>query len=139
MQGLSITQLVMGQKASFSKTVSEADIYMFAGVSGDFNPAHINQEAAEASRFKQRIAHGVLTASFISTVIGMHLPGPGSIYLEQSLKFKAPVFIGDTIKATVEVIELILEKNKVCLKTICINQKGIVVLEGEALVMPPKV
>ncbi|MCF6767266.1 MaoC family dehydratase [Thiotrichales bacterium 19S11-10] len=139
MQGLNITQLVMGQKASFSKTVSEADIYMFAGVSGDFNPAHINQEAAEASRFKQRIAHGILTASFISTVIGMHLPGPGSIYLEQSLKFKAPVFIGDTIKATVEVIELMLEKNKVCLKTICINQKGIVVLEGEALVMPPKV
>ncbi|MCF6776604.1 MaoC family dehydratase [Thiotrichales bacterium 19X7-9] len=137
MIGQNITQIKIGQKASFSKTITETDIYLFAGVSGDLNPAHINEEKAKNTRFKKRIAHGMLTASFISTVIGMQLPGPGTIYLEQSIRFKAPVYIGDTIKAVVEITALDIDKNRVQLDTFCYNQDGELVVEGNALVMPP--
>ncbi|MGN1413590.1 MAG: MaoC family dehydratase [Anaerovoracaceae bacterium] len=133
-----INTLTIGQKAAFSKTVSEADIYNFAGVSGDFNPAHVNAVYAENSPFKERIAHGILSASFISNVIGNQLPGMGSIYLGQTLKFLRPVHIGDTITAEVEVSEIIKEKNKIVLKTTCTNQNGEVVVNGEAIIMPPK-
>lgn len=138
MIGKTIDELKLGDKASFQKTVSETDVYLFAGVTGDFNPAHINQVESEKTMFKGRIAHGILSAGFISTVLGMYLPGPGTIYMGQDLKFLAPVRIGDTIKAEVEVIEMIPEKNRVRLRTTCTNQEGIIVTDGTALVMPPK-
>lgn len=138
MNGKTIRELAVGDKASFSKTVSEVDVYNFAGVTGDFNPAHIDQTYAENSLFKKRIAHGILSAGFISTVIGTKLPGPGAIYLKQNLKFTAPVYYGDTITAEVEVIARDEDKNRVTLKTTCRNQDDKVVIEGEALVMPPR-
>ena len=136
MSGKAIVNLKVGDNAEFTKTVSETDIYLYAGVSGDFNPAHINEEYAKKTFFKTRIAHGMLSASFISTVIGMKLPGPGTVYLDQSLKFLAPVRIGDTITARAEIVEIMAEKNKVRLKTTCTNQNEIIVLEGEAVVSP---
>jgi len=138
MSGKAIGNLKVGDNAEFAKTVSETDIYLYAGVSGDFNPAHINEEYAKNTFFKTRIAHGMLSASFISTVIGMKLPGPGTVYLDQSLKFLAPVRVGNTITARAEIVEIMAEKNKVRLKTTCTNQDEIVVLEGEAIVSPPK-
>jgi 3-hydroxybutyryl-CoA dehydratase len=138
MQGKTIEELVLGQSAQFSKTISESDVYLYAGITGDFNPAHINQAYAEKTRFKTRIAHGMLTAGFISNLLGTQLPGPGTIYLQQTLNFKAPVVFGDTVTATVEVIEILIEKKRVRLKTICTNQEGTVVLDGEAIVSPPR-
>ena len=136
--GYTLKQLEVGQRASFSKTVSEFDVYMFAGISGDFNPAHINQAYAEQTAFKTRIAHGMLSAGFISTVLGNQLPGTGTIYISQSMTFLAPVTIGDTITATAEVVEINAEKKRVRLKTVCTNQDGKEVLTGEALVSPPR-
>ena len=138
MHGKTIDELELGQSAQFSKTISESDIYLYAGITGDFNPAHINQAYAEKTAFKTRIAHGMLTAGFISNLLGTQLPGPGSIYLQQTLNFKAPVFIGDTVTATVEVIEILVDKKRVRLKTICTNQEGKVVLDGEAIISPPR-
>ena len=137
-KGLTIDQLEVGQKASFTKTVTEADVYNYAGVSGDFNPAHMNEEYAKNTAFKTRIAHGMLSAGFISAVLGTQLPGPGTIYLNQDLRFTKPVHFGDTITATITVEELIKEKNRAILKTVCTNQDGDVVVEGTAKVMPPK-
>ena len=137
-KGLTIDQLEVGQKASFTKTVTEADVYNFAGVTGDFNPAHMNEEYAKNTAFKTRIAHGMLSAGFISAVLGTKLPGPGTIYLNQDLIFTKPVQFGDTITATITVDELIKEKNRAILKTVCTNQDGDVVVEGTAKVMPPK-
>ena len=138
MLGQTIDQLNVGDRAEFAKTVTESDIGTFAGVTGDLNPAHINEEFAKKTMFKTRIAHGMLSAGFISAVIGTRLPGPGTIYMKQELKFVAPVKIGDTVTARVEVAELWPEKNRVRLKTTCANQDGRVVLEGEALVLAPK-
>jgi len=136
--GKSIDQIKVGDTAEFSKTVTETDIYLYAGITGDFNPAHVNEAYAKNTFFKTRIAHGMLTAGFISAVLANQLPGPGTIYLKQELSFLAPVRIGDTITARVEVLELIPEKNRVRLKTACINQNGVVVLTGESLMSPPK-
>ncbi|MGC9324758.1 MAG: MaoC family dehydratase [Desulfomonilia bacterium] len=138
MLGKTIEELKIGDFAEFSKTVTEADIYLFAGVVGDFNPAHVNEEYAKTTFFKTRIAHGMLSAGFVSTVIGMKLPGPGTIYMSQELKFLAPVRIGDTITAHVEVSEINSEKNRIRLTTYCMNQNGEKVLEGDAMVSPPK-
>lgn len=138
MIGLKINEIELGQKAYFQKTITESDVYLYSGITGDLNPAHINQVEAENSIFKGRIAHGMLTAGLISAVLGMKLPGPGTIYLKQDLKFTAPVKFGDTIKAEVEVIEIINERNRVKLKTECKNQNGETVLKGIAEVMPPK-
>jgi len=138
MIGLSIDKLSVGQSARFSKTITETDIYLYAGISGDFNPAHVNEQYAAKTFFKTRIAHGMLTASFISTLIGTILPGPGSIYMRQELNFLAPVKIGDTVTAIAEVVEIIADKKRVRLKTWCINQEGTTVLDGEALVSPPR-
>ena len=138
MIGRTIQELNVGDRAEFTKTVSESDVYLYAGVSGDFNPAHINERYAAKTFFKTRIAHGMLPAGFISAILGTRLPGPGTIYMHQTLSFKAPVLIGDTITAAVEVLEIDVEKNRVRLKTACENQDGVVVLEGEALVSPPK-
>ena len=138
MIGLSIDKLSVGQSARFSKTITETDIYLYAGISGDFNPAHVNEQYAAKTFFKTRIAHGMLTASFISTLIGTILPGPGSIYMRQELNFLAPVKIGDTVTAIAEVTEIIADKKRVRLKTWCVNQDGTTVLDGEALVSPPR-
>ncbi|MBW1607642.1 MAG: MaoC family dehydratase [Deltaproteobacteria bacterium] len=138
MIGKTIDKLNIGDTAEFAKTVSESDIYLYAGITGDFNPAHINEDYAKNTFFKTRIAHGMLSAGFISTVIGNELPGTGSIYVKQDLRFLAPVRIGDTITARVEVIEIMDGKNRVRLKTVCVNQEGTQVLDGEAIVSPPK-
>jgi 3-hydroxybutyryl-CoA dehydratase len=134
--GYKYEELTLGQSAVYARTVTEADILAFAGVSGDFNPVHINDELATASMFGGRIAHGMLSASFISTVFGMKLPGPGCIYLSQSLKFKAPVKIGDTVVTRCTIKELTPEKRKAKFDTVC-TVKGKVVLEGEADIMVP--
>jgi 3-hydroxybutyryl-CoA dehydratase len=138
MKGKTISELTIGEAAEFSKTVSETDVYLYAGVSGDLNPAHINESYAQNTFFKTRIAHGMIVAGFISAVLGTKLPGPGTIYLRQELNFKAPVRIGDTVTARVEVIEISTEKKRVRLKTTCVNQEGTLVLDGEAVVSPPK-
>lgn len=127
--------LYVGQKASLAKTITESDIVGFAGISGDFSPIHVNAEYAKATRFKGRIAHGLLTASLISAVLGTRLPGPGTVYLSQQLKFLAPVFLGDTIEATVEIVSIRPDKPIVTLKTECRNQRGEKVIEGEAVVL----
>jgi len=127
----------IGQTASISKTLSENDIYLFAGITGDFNPAHINAEYAKNTTFRKRIAHGILSSGLISAVIGMQLPGPGTIYLGQNLKFLAPVYIGDTVTATVQVNSIDEDKHRAILETKCINQDGITVITGEATVMLP--
>lgn len=138
MIGKTIDELKVGDRAEFTKTVSESDVYLYAGLTGDFNPAHINESYAEKTFFKTRIAHGMLSAGFISAILGTRLPGPGTIYIRQTLKFTAPVLIGDTITASVEVAEIITEKNRIRLKTVCENQNGVIVLDGEAEVSPPK-
>jgi 3-hydroxybutyryl-CoA dehydratase len=136
--GKRINELEIGQKEFVEKTISETDIYLYAGITGDLNPAHVNEEYAKNTFFKGRIAHGMLTAGLISAVLGMKLPGPGTIYMAQEMKFTAPVRIGDTIKAEGEVVELNKEKNIAVIKTTCTNQDGIVVLTGKATVKPPK-
>ena len=133
-----IDTIQIGDSASFTKTITEADITLFAGYSGDFNPAHINAVEAEKGMFHGRIAHGMLSAGFISAVLGMQLPGPGTIYMGQELRFVKPVYIGDTVTATCTVAEVVEEKNIVKLETICTNQNGDVVIKGMATVMPPK-
>ena len=127
-------ELGVGQTAEYSKTVTDADVMAFAGVTGDFNPVHVDAIAAAKTRFGGRIAHGMLGAGLISAAIANHLPGPGSIYLAQTLKFTAPVRLDDTITVTVEVIEL-LPKKRVRLSTRCRNQRGETVIEGEATVL----
>ena len=138
MTGKTIQEIRNGDTAQFAKTISESDVYLYAGVTGDFNPSHIDAEYAKGTSFKTRIVHGLLTAGFISTVLGNYLPGPGTVYLHQELHFKAPVRMGDTIQAVVEVVEVIEAKNRVRLKTTCANQDGTIVLSGEAVVSPPK-
>ena len=135
---MTIQEMKIGDHASVTKTVSETDVYLFAGITGDLNPAHTNEVAASKTMFKTRIAHGMLGAGFISVVLGMYLPGPGTIYMGQELKFTKPVHIGDTVTATATVEEIILEKNRVILDTTVVNQDGEVVIKGKATVMPPK-
>ncbi|WP_230203579.1 MaoC family dehydratase [Bacillus massiliigorillae] len=135
MQGIAYEDLKIGDEASFSKTISEADIYHFAGITGDFNPLHVDKEFAKTTIFKERITHGILTAGFISTVIGMKLPGVNTVYLSQNLNFLAPVKIGDTVTAQVKVIEKKDQKKIVRLQTIVKNQHDEMVINGEATVM----
>ena len=132
--GYYLEDLTVGMTDVYSKTVSEADIVMFAGISGDTNPVHLCQLFAEGTVFKERIAHGMLSASFISTVLGTRLPGPGCIYLSQNLRFRAPVKAGDTVVARVTVKEIDQEKKRVTLETVC-HVGDTVVIEGEALAM----
>ena len=136
--GLTMQQIQVGDVPTFTKTVTESDITLFAGFSGDFNPAHINAVAAEQSMFGRRIAHGMLSAGFISTVLGTQLPGPGTIYMAQELRFVKPVFIGDTVTAICTVVERNEEKNRLKLETVVENQNGEKVITGFATVMPPK-
>ncbi len=135
-EGFSVEEMNVGQSASMSKTVTEADIILFAGITGDFNPAHIDEEYAKQSMFKGRIAHGMLSAGFISATLAMKLPGPGTIYLGQNMKFKAPVKIGDTVKTTVTITDINLEKKIVKLDTVCtVGDTKVVV--GDCVMMKP--
>ena len=138
MIGKTIEELKVGDTAKFSKTISESDVYLFAGVTGDLNPAHVNEDYAKDTFFKTRIVHGMLSASLISTVIGTMLPGPGTVYMRQEVSFLAPVKFGDTVSAVVEVAEIIAEKKRVRLTTYCINQDNTKVVDGEAVVSPPR-
>lgn len=137
-QGKTIDQIDIGDSASFQKTISETDVYLFAGITGDYNPAHLNDIEAKNTIFGERIAHGLLSAGLISAVLGVQLPGPGTIYLGQDLKFLKPVKFGDTITAIVEVIEKNEDKNILKLKTKCVNQHNEDVITGVATVMPRK-
>ncbi len=127
----------VGQSASFSKTITESDVYTFAGLSGDMNPAHINEEYAKTTRFGGRIAHGMLSAGLISAVIGMQLPGPGTVYMGQTLKFLSPVRIGDTVTASVKVLSIDEARRRGVLETTCTNQDGTLLVSGEAKVLLP--
>ena len=137
LDGYFLEDLQPGMTASYARTVTEADVILFAGVSGDQNPVHLNQEFAEGTRFKGRIAHGMLTASFISTVLGNKLPGPGCIYVSQNLKFRAPVRCGDTVAATATIADIVLEKKRVIMQTVC-RVGDVTVIEGEAVLMVPR-
>lgn len=136
-QGFALEDLSVGMTATYSRTVTEADIVLFAGISGDANPVHMNEIYAQGTMFKGRIVHGMLSASFLSTAIATRLPGPGSIYVTQNLRFRAPVRIGDTVEARVTVVDIIAEKSRVALKTTC-SVGEVVVIDGDAVVMVPR-
>ena len=135
--GMCFEDLTVGLKASFGKTITEADVVLFAAVTGDTNPMHLNAEYAKTTVFGERIAHGMLAAGLITKVLGTQLPGPGTLYMSQTLKFRAPVRIGETVTATVEVLALHPEKHRATLRTVC-TVKGEPVLEGEAFVSVPR-
>jgi len=137
-KGKSIDELKIGESAELSRTITEEIVNDFARVTGDTNPVHTDQAYAEKTIFKGRIAHGVFSLGIFSSILGNILPGYGTIYLSQEVKFLAPVRIGDTITARVEVLELILEKNRAKFKTTCTNQDGKAVVDGTAWAMPPK-
>ena len=130
--------ICIGDKAFISKMITEEDVCVFAEISSDYNPVHLDHEYACSTRFQKRIVHGMLVASLISAVIGTKLPGQGTVYLSQTLNFRAPVLLGETVYAEVEVIDKIIAKNQIKLKTVCFNQDDKVVLDGEALVLVEK-
>ncbi|CAN5776725.1 MaoC family dehydratase [soil metagenome] len=130
-----IEDLTPGRSAQVAKTLTETDVVLFGGLTGDMNPMHMNEVAARASRFGGRVVHGMLSASLISAALGNQLPGPGAIYLGQTLRFTAPVRIGDTVTATVTVTSVDPEKRRVRLETVCTTQDGTVVVKGEAEVL----
>jgi len=138
MNGKTIHDISVGDTARFTKTITQADVTLFAGITGDFNPLHIDHEHARQTRFGQPVVHGALLAGLVSNVLGMQLPGPGALYASQSLAFKKPVFIGDTITAEAEVVEKIEDKNRVRFATRCIDQDGEIVASGESVLLPKK-
>jgi len=135
--GLSYDELEIGMKASFSKTITETDVYLFAGISGDFNPMHVNEEFARLTPFGTRIAHGALPQCLIAPVLGTILPGLGTIALEITTRFRSPTFFGDTVTATAEVVEKIEAKKRIRLVLLWTNQRGETIATGEAVVIPP--
>jgi 3-hydroxybutyryl-CoA dehydratase len=135
---LTMGDIEMGQTAFYTKTITEGDIFIFAGLTGDLNPIHIDENFAKNTKFKKRIAHGLVSVSLIGAAIGSELPGEGSVYVSQDVKFKSPVFPGDTITAKIEVIGMDAEKNRLTLKTTCENQDGLIVVDGTAVAMPAK-
>jgi 3-hydroxybutyryl-CoA dehydratase len=138
LEGKSIDEMKIGDSAQISKTITEEIVNEFARVTGDINPVHTDQTYAEKTRFKGRIAHGVYSLGLFSTLLGNILPGYGTIYLSQEVKFLAPVRVGDTITARVELVELLPEKNRVKFRTTCMNQDGTLVVDGFAWAMPPQ-
>ncbi len=134
----SIDQIKLNDTAFQVKTITERDVELFGEISNDLNPAHFDEEYASSTMFKHRISHGMLVGSLFSKVFGMDLPGEGSIYLSQSLSFRKPVYLNDTIKAEVTVKEIIKEKNRVWFDCVAYNQNDEIVILGEALIMPPK-
>ncbi len=135
--GLTYDEIELGMCASLENTVSEGDIQAFATITGDHNPVHLDAAYAAGTPFKGRISHGMLTASYISAVFGMRLPGPGAIYVTQTLNFRRPVWIDDRIRTTVTVVEMLPQKRRVRFECVCTNSEGKVVLEGEAMMMVP--
>lgn len=131
-----IEEIKVGMEVSYSQTITDSDIKSFAGISGDRNPVHLDEEYAENSRYKKRIAHGLMTASFFSALFGTKLPGEGCVYVSQSLKFKRPVYIDDTVIATVEVTTVDLNKRRVFFRTTC-KVKNKIVTDGEAELYVP--
>ncbi len=132
-----VALLTVGMTGKLSRTYRESDVTVFASITGDTNPAHLDEAFANESVFHGRIVHGFLTASLISAVLGTIFPGPGTIYLSQDLRFRRPVRFGDTITATVEVVEVLAYGSRVRLNTTCTNQRDEVVIDGSALVIPP--
>ena len=132
---MQFADLKIGQSAERTKVMTEALVNAYAELTGDFSPVHVDEEAAKKTRFGTRIAHGMLSAGFLSAVIGMDLPGPGTIWVKQELRFKQPVKLGDTITWRVEVRELFPEKKRATLSTLCRNQRGEVVIEGEGTIL----
>lgn len=137
-RGKSYDELEIGDEASFSKTISETDVYLFAGISGDFNPLHLDEEYARRTPFGARIAHGALPQSLIAPVLGMKLPGPGTVLVEIRCRFKAPTFFGDTVTAKAVVSQKIEGKRRVSMSLSWTNQRDEIIAEGEALVIPPR-
>jgi acyl dehydratase len=135
--GKGYNELEIGERASFSKTITETDVSLFAGISGDFNPLHMNEVYAKGTPFKTRIAHGALAQGLIAPVLGMKLPGLGTLLVEITCRFKAPTFFGDTITATATVAEKIEDKQWVVMDLKWSNQEGKSVAEGQAVVIPP--
>ena len=127
----------VGEFAEFTKVFTEEDVFLYAGISGDRNPVHVDKKFAAKTRFRERIAHGLLTAGTISAAIGMKLPGPGCLYLSQTLEFKATVRIGDEITARVEIVEVVSER-RLRMRTRCFNQDKVLVIDGEAMIVPPR-
>jgi 3-hydroxybutyryl-CoA dehydratase len=127
----------IGDSASISKTFTDDDVLTFANISGDKNPIHLDEDYAAKTRFGKRLVHGILTSGLISALLGMELPGPGSIYIKQTLNFRAPVFIGDTITVKVTVTNIRKDKPIITLDTICTNQDEILVIDGEAVLLTP--
>lgn len=134
---MKIEEIEIGMSASYSQTITDADIKSFAGISGDNNPVHMSDEFAQSSRFKKRIAHGLLSSSFFSSLFGTKLPGEGCVYVAQSLNFKHPVYIGDTVTASIMVISIDIQKSRVHFKTSC-KVGGRVVIDGEAEIYIPE-
>jgi acyl dehydratase len=128
---------IVGDTASINKNFSEDDVLAFAEISGDKNPIHLDDDYAANTRFGKRLVHGILTSGLISALLGMHLPGPGSIYIKQILNFRAPVFIGDKITASVTITNIREGKPILTLETICKNQEGVIVIDGEAILLAP--
>jgi acyl dehydratase len=139
MTGRTIEEITVGEVAELARTITAETVREFVDATGDDNPLHSDPTFAATTRFGQVIAPGILTGGLISAVIGTRLPGPGTLYLSQNFRFLRPVWIGDTITARVEVAEILRERNRVCLRTVCLNQAGEAVIEGEAWVMPSKV
>ncbi len=138
MKRFTIEEMRIGDSASLTRRFTEADVAGFAAVSGDCNPAHMDEAYARTTMFKTRIVHGMLVGSLFSAILGTDLPGLGSIYTHQTLKFTKPVYLNDEITATVTVRELVLEKNRVIFDCLAVNQNGETVIVGEATIMPPK-
>ncbi len=134
---LPIERIEIGMEVSYSQTITDADIKTFSGISGDKNPVHMSDEYAEKSRFKKRIAHGLMSASYFSALFGMKIPGEGCVYVSQSLQFKRPVYLGDTVTATVVVKAVDLKKRRVFFRTIC-KVKNKIVIDGEAELFVPQ-
>ena len=131
-----LEEIKIGMNVSYSQTITDADVKAFSGISGDRNPIHLDEQYAEKSRYKKRIAHGLMTASYFSALFGTKIPGEGCVYVSQSLNFKRPVYIGDTVVATVEVISVDLAKKRVFFRTTC-KVKNKVVTDGEAELFVP--
>ena len=133
-----LEKIEVGMEASYSQTITDCDVKCFAGISGDHNPVHVCEDYANKSRYKKRIAHGLISASFFSALFGTKLPGPGCVYVSQSLKFKKPVYLNDTVTATVIVENIDIEKRRIFFKTIC-KVKNTIVIHGEAEIYVPEV
>ena len=136
MESYTMSELHIGQSASVTKTFTEGDVFVFAGFTGDLNPVHISEEFAKTTKFGRRIVHGPYVATLIGSVLGQQLPGGGSVYVSQNIRFRAPVFIGDTITCTLTVKEMNTERNRLTLDICLTNQDGKVVMDGESVTMP---